>query len=315
MIFSLVLVGVSSQMFAEMEKKNCNPKSYKQWFTGPLFTPNAITLEPGHPGIEPIVIFTNFYGKYDANGHLRHTPKMTNILPCVDCQGGITERIGVEVIAFVAQNFSRNVSSTNFKDSILRVGYQISNDIKHTWIPDFRIVVQETLPTGKYQKLKLQKFGTDCSGQGVFQTGLYLVTQKLFFADSCHPLRLRGVAGYFFQSSRKVKGLNFYGGGINTNGIVHPGNYMTFFLLSEYALTRKWALACELNYQRGKAGRYSWKSGQQCALPSYNQFTIYPEIQHTLSKNTALVFGGAFTASGKNSNAYYSLAWAYLYIF
>lgn len=290
-------------------------RCYKQWFAGPLFTPNATTVQPEHPGIEAVIIISNTYGKYDSSGNLHFTPNLIGMIPYVDFQAGITDKVAFEIIGLAVKNFCKEATSFHFKDTILRIGYQVANDISHSWVPDFRILFQETLPTGNYQKLKHHKYGTDCTGQGSYQTGVHLATQKLFYSGTRHPFRLCGDFGYFFQSSAQVQGLNYYGGNVDTSGIVHPGRYFTIYLFGEYALSRTWALACELNYQHGGEGRFSRRYGTKCEVPSFSQFIAFPEIQHTLSSNSALIIGGAFTAAGKNSTAFCNLLLAFLHMF
>lgn len=316
-IISTFILLSKNGLFANRKIDHCHQlhSCYKQWFAGPLFTPNATTVDPKHPGIEPVIIVSNTYGKYDSSWHLESTPNLLSIIPYVDFQAGINEKIAFEIIALAAKNFCKGTTSTHFKDTILRIGYQIANDIPHSWVPDFRILLQETLPTGKYQKLNPRKYGTDCTGQGAYQTGFHLVAQKLFNADSAHPFRLRGDLGYFFQSTVKIQGQSFYGGDIGTSGIVHPGRYLTIFLFGEYALSRTWALACELNYQQGQEGRFSKQRGDEFEVPAFNQIIVFPEIQRTISKNSAIIIGGSMTIAGKNSSAFASALFAFLHIF
>lgn len=288
---------------------------YKQWFAGPLFTPNATTVLPGHPAIEPVIIVSDTYGKYDSYGHLHYLPDLIAVIPYVDFQLGINERIGIEIIGLIAKNFCRGATSTHFKDTIVRAGYQISMDVPNSWIPDFRILFQETLPTGNYQKLNPRRNGTDCTGQGSYQTGVHFAAQKLFWAESAHPFRMRADFGYFFQSSVQVKGFNYYGGNRKTKGIVHPNKFFTIYLFGEFSLSRTWALGCELNYQHGSKGKFSRKRSVEIEVPAFNQFVIYPEIQHTISNNSAIILGGAFTISGKNSTAFKSFLFAFLHLF
>lgn len=303
--------------FANQSSENCHHlyNCYKQWFAGPLFTPNATTVAPGHPAIEPVIIISDTYGRYDSSGHLHHSPNLIGIIPYVDFQISFTEKIGIEVIGLAAKNFCRGSTSTHFKDTIFRAGYQITTDLPNSWVPDFRILFQETFPTGNYKKLNPKKHGTDCTGQGSYQTGVHFAAQKLFFAESAHPFRMRGDFGCFVQSSVHVEGFNYYGGDRETNGIVYPNKYFTAFLFGEYSLSRTWALGCEINYQLSNKGRLSRKNGADFAVPAYNQLIVYPEIQHTISSNSALIFGGAFTVSGKNSSAFRSILFAFLHLF
>lgn len=295
-------ISIPARMFGNPD--SCPWQEYKQWFMGPIVTPNATTVLPGHPGVEFDIIASRTYGSYDGHWKINHTSTIWSVRPLLDFQLGFNDFIGIEFIGSAVTNFSQGKSSTNLEDTILRFGYQVSLDRDDSWIPDFRILFQENFPTGNYQNLNPRKNKTDLSGQGSYQSGIQLVLQKLFRSNQQHPFRLRGSVGYFVPSPVSVKGLNYYGGSSETLGRIYPGQYLSTFFFGEYALSRRWNLACELNYQQGKSGRYRRKKGENIMVPSSTQISILPEIQHTYSKNLGIIVGGWFTLTGKNSAAF-----------
>lgn len=320
--FRLVLVLALSFIYSHpIFSNDLNSKiaqsniEYPQWFTGPILTPNPITLSPGHPGLELELSFSETYGFYDSQGKLNRTSTMLGIQPLFDFQMGFNNVLGIELIGSVLSNSSGGVSSVYPADSIFRLGFQISTDKEDSWIPDSRILIQETFPTGRYQESNPNKNGTDITGEGTFQTGIEFVFQKLFFAKAKHPLRLRGCIGYFVPAPVVVRGFNYYGGSTTAKGTVFPGKYITGFLYGEFALTRTWAIACELNYQQGEKGRYRIDRGEKIVIPSFNEIWVLPEIQHTFSENCAMVIGGWFTPSGRNTSAFSKFFCAALVIF
>lgn len=290
-------------------------KEYAQWFMGPILTPNPTTVPPAHPGLELDLIASKNYGFYDSHGKLKHTPAIWGIRPLFDFQMGFNSILGAEIIGSMVTNFSQGESSTHLADSIFRLGFQVSTDKEDSWVPDFRILFQETFPTGNYQKLDQKKKGTDSTGQGSFQTGIQFVFQKAFLSKESHPFRLRGSIGYFVPSAVTVKGLNYYGGDPKTRGTAYLGKYYVGFLYGEYALSRTWALACELNYQQGEKGKFTRKKGIEIKIPSFNQLSVLPEIQHTFTENFGIIIGGWFTVSGKNSLAFSKVFGSVLFIF
>lgn len=289
--------------------------TYNQWFTGSILTPSATTLPPSHPALELELIGTKIYGFYDSKWTLHQTPAIWGIQPLFDFQMSFTNRLGIEFIGSAISYSSQGASSTYASDSTFRLGFQISTDKQNTWIPDFRILFQETFPTGHYNKLNPKRKGTDSTGEGSFQSGLQLVIQKLFFGKEKHPLRLRGSIGFFAPSSVFVKGINYYGGDPTTRGTVLPGNYLMGFAYGEFALNSQWAIACEVNYFQGKKGQFLRNSGPDINIPAYSQFSILPEIQHTFSENFGIIIGGWFTLAGKNSQAFNTLFFTALFIF
>lgn len=314
---SVFCLGYQSCIFANdaTHMQNAAKEPYKQWFMGPILTPNPTTVPPSHPGLELDLIVSKNYGFYDSHGKLKHTPAIWSIRPLFDFQMGFNSIVGAEVIGSMVTSFSQGASSTHLADSIFRLGFQVTTDKENSWVPDFRVLFQETFPTGNYQKLDPKKKGTDSTGQGSFQTGVQFVFQKAFRMKDPHPFRLRGSIGYFVPSSVTVKGLNCYGGDPTTRGTAYLGKYFVGFLYGEYALSRTWALACEMNYQQGESGKFKRKQGMKIEVPSYNQLSILPEIQHTYSENFGIIIGGWFTVSGKNSPAFGKVFGSVLFLF
>lgn len=115
---------------------------YHPWFTGPLLTPTPINMEPGHPAIEPsITVFWN-YGNYSDDWKLKTGNNSVTINPYLDFQFAITERTGVELQAQSFTTIRNGESTTNYADTNILFGYQVSNDQKNSWVPDFRFLLE-----------------------------------------------------------------------------------------------------------------------------------------------------------------------------
>jgi hypothetical protein len=298
---------------------NSNPiasnTKYHQWFTGPILTPTPITMPVGHPGLEVAWLAGERYGHYNSHWNIDHAPSIWSTGPYVDFQIGFNEFLGAEYIGALLANFSRDAHYTHLVDSIFRFGFQISTDQEDSWIPDFRILLQETVPTGKYQKLDPSKHGTDLTGQGSFQTGIHLAFQKLLHPIKGHDLRLRWTFGYFIPAAVHVSGFNYMGGNAETKGKIYPGPYFSGYLCGEYALSRRWAICVESNYQIGAPGRFSRGKGPNIKVPSFRQVSLAPEIQHTFTPDLGILIGAWFTVAGKNSIAFTNYFISILYSF
>jgi len=290
-------------------------EKYEQWFTGPVLTPTPITMPPGHPALEVAYLVLDTYGEYKPTGTVKNVPDIWSTGPYVDFQAGFNKIIGIEFIGSITANFSQGAHSIHPRDSILRLGFQVSNDKENSWIPDFRILLQETVPTGRYRNLSLSNHATDSTGQGSFDTGVHFAVQKLFHPQKNHPLRIRGDVGYFVPAPVHIKGLSSYSETVRASGTVHPGKHFTSFLFGEYALSRTWAIACEVNYQQGERGKFSRKKGAKIRVPSFTQFTVLPEIQHTFKADVGMIIGGWFTATGKNASAFRGAFVSFLFAF
>ncbi len=311
---SCTWASVSSPCYCYSETST-SPGEYQQWFTGPILTPTPITMPVGHPGLEVAWLAGQTYGTYNSHWKVDRIPKMWTTGPYVDFQIGFNKVLGAEYIGAILTSFCKGSHSTHLVDSIVRFGFQISTDQPNSWIPDFRILLQETFPTGKYQRLSLDMWGTDCSGEGSFRTGMHLAFQKLFHPVEDHDFRLRCSFGYFFPAPVTVHGLNCFGGSDESKGKIYPGQYFTGFLCGEYALSRTWALCVESNYQFGASGRYSRKRGPEIEVPSYSQISIAPEIQHTFTPQLGILMGAWLSVAGKNSTAFTDYFISMLYSF
>lgn len=289
-------------------------KQYQQWFVGPVIAFTPITVDVKHPAIEPSLAFNWNYGTYNDSGKLaRHSP-IFSIQPFVDFQFAANKFLAFEILASSSTSFCKGASSTYLNDTEFNVGFQVSTDAPGTWIPDFRILFEEVLPTGKYDKLKPSKHGTDLTGQGAFETGVNLVFQKFFPRKGGHNIRISGSVGCLIPSAVKVKGINYYGGNKSTNAKVYPGTILNSFFVLEYAFSRTWGMTIENNFIMQFPGKKPHNQ-PDLALPTTYQFSIAPEIQHTLSPNLGLVAGTWFSLLGRNSNAFAQAFLAVLYIF
>jgi len=318
----LLIWNVEAYSFDSPTDASFEINTFEQWFTGPLFTPMAITPQKEHPALEVTFGFSNQYGVYDSNWKIKNEPDFWTIFNYYDLQLGFSSVLGMEVIGSWATNFRQSVQSTHIQDTIVRLGFQVINEVQGSWIPDFRILLQEVFPTGKYQNLNPQKNGTDLTGLGSFQTGLYLAFQKLFNLNENHKYQIRFSAGYFVPSPVHVSGFNAYGGGIGTSGKVYPGHYISIFNSGEYNLNQRWALAYDANFQYNFKGRFSGIGGR---ISSYEKaqvksveavtFTLAPELEYTFSKQTGMLLGAWFSIIGKNSPAFVSIFLSILHVF
>jgi len=319
---ALIFLLFSRFCLAYEPSQKVSHDTFKQWFTGPLFTPMAITPPKNHPALEVTVGVKNQYGVYDDNWSVKHSANLWSLFNYYDAQLGISSVLGMEIIASWTANFRKNARAVHLQDTTLRVGFQICNEVPGTWIPDFRIILQEVFPTGKYRNLSPSKKETDLTGLGSYQTGMYLAFQKLFNLNENHKYQMRFSAGYFVPSKVNVQGFNAYGGGYGTKGKIFPGHYISIFCSGEYNLNKHWALAFDSNFQYNFKGRFSGKQGTlgndmkaPVSSPKAVTFTLAPELEYTFTEKTGLLLGIWFSVLGKNFPAFNSVFVSILHVF
>jgi hypothetical protein len=206
-----------------------------------------------------------------------------------------------------------------FLKTVYRLGYQISTDklTKGNWIPDLRIIAEEIFPTGKYNNLDPNKEGIDSTGEGSFQTGIYLAYQKGFKYDTNHAFNLAGAVGYFVLSSVKIKGMSFYGGTPTSKGRVYPGNLISIFSSGEFEISKHVALAYDSNCRINLSGKYKSKTGSDSSVKALQivTFMVTPEIEITISEKAGFLIGPWFNFAGQNTPAFASVFVAFMVIF
>ncbi len=301
-------------LFSSESDCDWTQKEYQPWFTGAILAPSPTTRSPRLPAFEAAIVGADRYGRYDGHWHRVERPTIWSVGPYLGLQLGFTKIFGVDFIGAMTSNFCHGASYTHPLDTILRLGFQVSRDQKDSWIPDFRILLQETFPSGRYEHFSLNKMGTDLSGSGSYQTGIHLAFQKLF-RRSCHPFRIRGSLGFFLPASVHVAGLNAYGGNNTTLAKVRPGSYATAYLLFEYRLCYSWALGLESNYRQGMKGRTRTKQGGKVFAPPFSELSFAPQLEHTYSEHLASRLGGWVSLVGKNTTAFATLFTSVLYKF
>ena len=301
--------------------KETHEPPFIPWFTGSLLPPSAINASPEHPVLAPFVATTLTYGEYEDNWKLKGTDKTWAINPYLEYLFGINDHIGIDIYASFISNFKKGQTSTHLQDTIVLLGFQVARDTPKTWIPDIRFIIQETFPTGNYQKLSHSKLGIDSTGQGSFQTGFNLVTQKLFHLEN-NFLLLKWTIAYLFPAPVHVKGLNTFGGGKGTSGKVFPGQILMLYFSGEYSLTQRWVFAFDayLNCQgkstfSGNPGHMPDGTPNPVGKKPMVQMTLSPQVEYNLSDHSGLLFALWGTIFGRNSPAFATAVGAYYIAF
>lgn len=285
-----------------------DPDSFEPWFTGPLLAPAARVVPAGHTNWQPYVYLTENYGIYGQ----KTENKNFFVNPLTVITHGLTSFMDFEVIPQFFWNFQDNKNDFRYGDTTVYLGFQALRDKKGTLIPDLRITLKETFPSGHYQYLNPEKHGTDSSGSGSFQTGMGFSFQKLLYF---HPklLRVRWAFGFQIPSKVHVHSFNSYGGGYDTDAVIKPGLKFAAFLSGEYTLTQKIVLAMDIQFNRNSKNTFKGKSGinsdgtnASLGGPFTTQLSIAPALEYNFNKNVGFIGGAWFTVMGKNSHKFIS---------
>ena len=288
-------------------------KTEGPWFTGPLLTPSGHIVPIGYFDLEPYLFITDIHERYDSEWHTRSVPKIFEVDPLLFTQIGLTEKIDFTITPGFFYARSQGRSTTQFDDLPLGFDFQLVKDLPDGWWPAVKLSINESFPTGKYQKLDPKKNGLDAAGSGSYTTSLGIVISRMFHLYQQHYLSSRLNFSYSIPSHVHVKGFNTYGGGFGTRGTVKPGNSFSLLMGLEYNLSLHWALALDIANVYGNKTTFSGKRGvtstgatAKVGGPSFDQVSLAPAIEYNFNQSVGIIAGVWFTVAGRNTGQFTS---------
>jgi hypothetical protein len=269
------------------------------WWTGPMLAPNATTLPRGHLLVEPYL-----YNVISAHSNGLGSLTYVNY--------GLLDRVTVGMIptaGFNVANSGPSSSSVLLGDLTLQGQYRLAKFQEGRWIPTTSAVVQETFPTGKYDRLGDRPDGL---GAGAYTTTLALYTQTYFWLPNRRILRMRFDASQAFSSNVNVEDVSVYSTTEGFRGHAKPGSWFLADSSWEYSVTRRWVLALDATY------RHNWNthvtgynlnsgSGQNPSVllnsGSAEVFAFAPAIEYSWKPNLGVLLGTRIIPPSHNTNA------------
>jgi hypothetical protein len=269
------------------------------WWTGPMLAPNATTLPRGHLLIEPYL--------YDViSAHSNGLGSLTYI------NYGLVDRLTVGLIptaGFNVANSGPSSSSVELGDLTVQGQYRLAKFHEGSWIPTTSVVLQETFPTGKYDRLSDHPDGL---GSGAYTTTLAVYTQTYFWLSNGRILRMRFDASQAVSNNVNVEDVSVYGTTTGFRGNAKPGSSFLADSSWEYSVTRKWVLALDATYRHNWNTRVTGynaasSSGQNPAvlqnLGSSEVFAFAPAIEYSWKPSLGVLLGTRVIPASHNTNA------------
>ncbi|MBS0603521.1 MAG: hypothetical protein JSS60_00625 [Verrucomicrobia bacterium] len=278
------------------------------WLTGPLLTPSGHVIPKGHYNIEPYEFITTNYGLYDANWHthdLLHN--FYNLSTQIPVQIGLPASFDFTFVPAWSWNHTDGASHWDLNDMGVAFDYQILNDKKGTWWPAIKLNFGGNLPIGRYQKLDPKDKGTDVGGTGSWLPTVGIVMSHLYWWGGHFFFAPRFNVQYTVPTPVHVKNFNAYGGGHHTRGKVFPGQVLKVLFGFEIAVSQRWALAGDIQYQHINKTRFSGHKGATAGVPnvvgapSSESLSLAPAIEYNWSANYGVIAGAWFTVAGRNT--------------
>ena len=182
------------------------------WWTGPIIAPNATTLPPGHFLVEPYLYDVISEGFYNSSGKRVSAPHENGFGNLTYFNYGLFNKFTVGVIPVFGYNRVTNGPSSagvGMGDVTVQAQYRLHLFHEGSWVPTTSINLQETLPTGRYDRLGDRP--SNGFGAGALTTTISLYTQTFFWMPNGRILRARFNVEPAFSRSVNIQDVSVYG--------------------------------------------------------------------------------------------------------
>jgi hypothetical protein len=285
------------------------------WWTGPILAAGASTLPPGHALIEPYVFNVMSRGRYDDNGTRHDGPRrhsygsLTYLLYGVvdGFTAGVIPRFGYNDVSNGPDSSQIGIGDVTIQGTVRLMQYREGGRT-----PSLSLILQETLPTGKYDRLGARP--SDGIGTGAHTTTLGLNSQYFLWMPNGRILRTRLNLSYAISDAVTVDDVSVYGTSAGFHGHAHPGRVFIVDSAWEYSVTSNWVLALDIAYEHDNRttlkgfvppplGSTAPPTSIQQDSGSSEVFTLAPAVEYNFNNRVGLIVGTLFTAAGRNAGA------------
>jgi hypothetical protein len=273
------------------------------WWTGPMLAASAASLPQGHALIEPYLFDVISTGAVDASGARHAAPRDQELGSLTYMLYGLTDRFTLGMIPrFFYQEpaGAPNSSGVGLGDLTLQAAYGLTRYHEGSYLPTIAFVIDETLPTGRYDHLSR---ASDGLGAGAYATGLSLYSQDYFWMPTGRILRARLDFTYTRSGSVPIADASVYGTASGFSGRAYPGDGYTVDAAAEYSVTRNWVLALDVVYQYNFNTRLAgtFPGGAQSA-DSGSSYSVgfAPAIEYNWSARAGVLLGVRIISLGRN---------------
>jgi hypothetical protein len=174
-----------------------------------------------------------------------------------------------------------------------------------SWVPTTSIVLQEILPTGKYDRLDGR--AADGFGAGAYATTIGYYAQTYRWAPNGRIVRLRLNTSATLSRATNVQGDSVYGTPVGFRGRAKPGASFLVDAAMEYSATQNWVLALDLVYRHDEPTKVSgvgpdgglthFDTGSHDgfavapAVEYHDGFAVAPAVEYNVSPTLGVLLG------------------------
>ena len=270
----------------EAERLGAAMKSAR--WTGPMLASNAETLPQGHFYTEPYF--------YDVMVAGDHHPGSSGFY-----QYGLLNSLTVGLQPSFATTTNR-LGGMTIGDFKLLSQLRLTHFTPEHPVPTIAIVLNEVLPTGKFDRLAPGQVG---HGSGSFATEIGMNVQQYFLLKNGRLLRARINLLHSLPYGTHVSSRSVYGTGDGFSGHAKPGAKTTLIGAVEYSLTREWVLALDvIRESTGKSRLHCVDANGalvERTFPAGRDVGFAPAVEYNWSDRAGILLGVWITPKGHNS--------------
>lgn len=282
------------------------------WWTGSLLAKSVTTLPAGRFYMEPYLGDSIPYTHFDGDGHMHDVMHENELGLSVPMEYGVTSRMTVSAILRLGYDWAsqgQSSSDVGVGDTSAQIQYQLTQYQPGSWVPVFAVDLQETLPTGRYDRLERQ---TDGFGSGADTTTVAACGQSFIWMPNGRIVRARLDLIYSVSQRVAVAGRSVYGTPEGFRGRAMPGDSAAVDLAFEYSVTRNWVAAGDLwlerdgstrvdgNYVPAADGTLNYLSTSGTG----RELIVAPAVEYNWSRHLGIILGGRVTAMGRNEKGF-----------
>lgn len=279
------------------------------WWTGPMLANSADTLPRGHFLIEPYL--------YDVrSAHADGYGSLTYMLY------GVTDRLTAGLVPVFGYNRvagAPDSSGIGVGDLSVQAQYRFTRFREGHWLPTISLMLQQTLPTGRHDRLSR---ASDGMGGGARTTTLQLNAQTYFWMPSGRILRMRLNLSRSWSGQADLADRSVYGTTDGFRGWARPGRSFFVDAAWEYSLTRHWVLAMDLTWRRAEGTRLRGYDAYGTPSPvpvrhdsrTSEAFGLAPAVEYNVSPRLGFLFGVRVITGGHGTPSTVTPALALNYV-
>ncbi|MBO9706608.1 MAG: transporter [Caulobacter sp.] len=277
------------------------------WWTGPIMASGASTLPKGRALIEPYLYDAKPYGVIDGDGHRHDVPDADTYGSLTYLLYGVTDTFTAGVIPRFgyAKTSAGSSSGVQLGDFTVQGQYRLTQWKEGRRTPTISLLLQETLPTGRHDRLDDRPH--DGFGSGAYATTLAVNSQTYFWTPNGRILRTRLNLAYTVSGHADVEGKSVYGTPAGFDGRAKPGDSFNVDLAFEYSITRRWVAALDLAYQRDASAEVRGVDGTGAPYerrsPISQALILAPAVEYNFSPAIGVIMGARIIPAGRNVTA------------